>query len=82
MEPQLKRPAWIEIDLSALENNYNFIRRRINKETKIAAVVKANAYGHGALRVAQKIGSITEVKVKSSSLYNYLIDKNLDKLVA
>jgi alanine racemase len=58
MEPQLKRPAWIEIDLSALENNYNFIRRRINKETKIAAVVKANAYGHGALRVAQKLSQL------------------------
>ena len=41
MELQLKRPAWIEIDLSALENNYNFIRSRINACTKIAAVVKA-----------------------------------------
>lgn len=55
MELQLKRPAWIEIDLNALENNYNIIRSKINKETKIAAVVKANAYGHGAVRVAQKL---------------------------
>ncbi|MFN2340177.1 MAG: alanine racemase [Halanaerobium sp.] len=58
MELQLKRPAWIEIDLSALENNYNFIRKKINKKTKIAAVVKANAYGHGAVRVAKKLSEL------------------------
>jgi len=58
MELQLKRPAWLEIDLSVLENNYKYIRSRINKETKIAAVVKANAYGHGAVRVAQKLSEL------------------------
>ncbi|TDO86493.1 alanine racemase [Halanaerobium saccharolyticum] len=58
MELELKRPAWIEIDLSALKINYNFIRSKINKKTKIAAVVKANAYGHGAVRVAQKLSQL------------------------
>ncbi|RAK06925.1 alanine racemase [Halanaerobium saccharolyticum] len=58
MELQLKRPAWVEIDLSALENNYNFIRSRINEQTKIAAVVKANAYGHGVVKVAQKLSQL------------------------
>ena len=58
MELQLKRPAWIEIDLSALENNYNFIRSRINYQTKIAAVVKANAYGHGVVKVARKLSQL------------------------
>jgi alanine racemase len=58
MELELKRPAWIEIDLSALKNNYNFIRSLINGQTKIAAVVKANAYGHGAVRVAQKLSQL------------------------
>lgn len=58
MELELKRPAWIEIDLSALKNNYNFIRSKINTQTKIAAVVKANAYGHGAVRVAQKLSQL------------------------
>lgn len=58
MELQLKRPAWLEIDLSALENNYKLIRSKINKDTKIAAVVKANAYGHGAVRVAQKLSQL------------------------
>jgi len=58
MEQYLKRPAWIEIDLSALEHNYKFIRRKINSETKIAAVVKANAYGHGAAKVAKKLSQL------------------------
>jgi len=58
MELQLKRPAWIEIDLNALENNYKFINDRINKNTKIAAVVKANAYGHGAVEVSKKLSSL------------------------
>lgn len=54
----LKRPAWIEIDLKALEKNYNLIRSRIAKETKIAAVVKANAYGHGAAKIASKLSQL------------------------
>ena len=58
MELNLKRPAWIEIDLSALEENYKFIRSKINKNTKIAAVVKANAYGHGAVQVAKKLSQL------------------------
>ncbi len=58
MELQFKRPAWIEIDLSALENNYNFIRSRIKEQTKIAAVVKANAYGHGVVKVARKLSQL------------------------
>jgi alanine racemase len=58
MELNLKRPAWIEIDLSALAENYSFIRSKINNKTKIAAVVKANAYGHGAVQVAKKLSQL------------------------
>ncbi len=58
MKLQLKRPTWIEIDLNSLRKNYNFIRSRIDKRTKLAAVVKANAYGHGAVRVAKKLSQL------------------------
>jgi len=58
MELQLKRPTWIEINLGSLKNNYNFIRSKIPNKTKIAAVVKANAYGHGAVRVAQELSQL------------------------
>ena len=41
------RPAWMELDLGALKDNYGAIRRRLGPGTKIFAVLKANAYGHG-----------------------------------
>ena len=45
--------AWAEINLDAIENNMKIIRRATNKEAKVMAVVKADAYGHGAVKVAQ-----------------------------
>ncbi len=41
------RRTWAEIDLNALKNNFDIIRKKAGN-TKIAAVVKADAYGHGA----------------------------------
>ena len=43
----LKR-TWVEVNLDNLEYNYNYIRSRLNDKTKYMAVVKADAYGHGA----------------------------------
>ncbi|HCW80892.1 MAG TPA: alanine racemase [Ruminococcaceae bacterium] len=48
----LKR-SWAEIDLGAAEQNYKAIRSRLNPNTKVCCVVKADAYGHGAERFAQ-----------------------------
>ena len=45
----VKDRAWIEIDLDNLVNNISEIKKIISPKTKIMAVVKANAYGHGAL---------------------------------
>ncbi len=42
------RPSWLEIDLSALTENVHILRRRIGPDRLLYAVVKANAYGHGA----------------------------------
>ena len=47
------RPAWTEIDLGRLRNNLRFIRRDLPKRVKLLAVVKDEAYGHGALDVAR-----------------------------
>ena len=49
---QPSRPTWLEIDLSALANNISELRRRIGPDRLLYAVVKANAYGHGAELVA------------------------------
>lgn len=48
-------PVWAEIDLSALSHNISEIRRVIPPEAGIMAVVKANAYGHGAVEVARTV---------------------------
>ncbi|SHO53563.1 alanine racemase [Desulfopila aestuarii] len=45
-------PIWVEIDRTALRDNFHQVRSHVNKSTKIMAVVKADAYGHGALSVA------------------------------
>ncbi len=42
------RPSWLEIDLNALTTNVQQLRRRIGHNCLLTAVVKANAYGHGA----------------------------------
>ena len=48
------RAAWVEIDLGAIAHNYNEIRRHTQKDAMLCAVVKADAYGHGAIAVARK----------------------------
>ncbi|MGN1315701.1 MAG: alanine racemase [Acutalibacteraceae bacterium] len=45
--------TWVEIDLDALECNFDAVRKMLPENTKILAVVKANAYGHGAVGVAK-----------------------------
>lgn len=49
----LRYTAWAEVDLSAIAHNYREIRKRIGKKTKFCAVIKADAYGHGAVAVAR-----------------------------
>jgi len=49
------RPTVAEIDLKALRFNYHQIRRRIPKGAKILGVVKADAYGHGAVPVSLEL---------------------------
>ena len=54
MESTLKR-TWAEIDLDNLAYNFAAIRRRVGSGTKLLGVVKANAYGHGAVPVAKEL---------------------------
>ena len=49
------RPTWAEIDLETLAANFNSIKKRVGAETRIMAVVKANAYGHGAVDCARRL---------------------------
>lgn len=45
--------SWINIDINAVRHNIGEIRKRLEHEVKIIAVVKSNAYGHGLVEVAR-----------------------------
>lgn len=47
------RPAWVEVDLAAIGHNLQELRRLVGPRVRIMAVVKGNAYGHGAVEVAR-----------------------------
>ena len=47
--------VWAEIDVTALTHNYMQIKNRLPKGTAVLAVLKADAYGHGAIIVARKL---------------------------
>lgn len=45
--------TWAEVDLDAIEYNFMAARNHLPKEMKLLATVKANGYGHGAVRIAK-----------------------------
>lgn len=48
------RPTWAEISLDAIDHNISEFRRVLPSDKRIMAVVKANAYGHGAIEIAEE----------------------------
>lgn len=53
--PPLPRTAWLEIDLDALRANLAALREVVGPGVRVEPVVKADAYGHGAIPVAQAL---------------------------
>jgi alanine racemase len=53
MRPQ--RPTWLEIDLSAIGHNTRRIKDLVGSAVRVLASLKADGYGHGALRVARTV---------------------------
>jgi len=49
--------TWAEIDLGAIEENFDAIRARVGPNVRIMGVVKADAYGHGAVPVARVLAA-------------------------
>ncbi len=49
----IRQRAWIEIDQGALAHNVRQLKQILSPQTELMAVVKADAYGHGAIRVAE-----------------------------
>ncbi len=50
-----QRPCWAEISLNQLKENFNLIHRHVGSERKVLCVVKADAYGHGAVPCARAL---------------------------
>jgi len=46
------RPTWAEISLDSFKSNLGEVRRIVGENIRIMAIVKANAYGHGAVRLS------------------------------
>jgi alanine racemase len=45
--------AWTEINLGAIRHNVQTLKKAVGKDVKLMAVVKADGYGHGAIKVAR-----------------------------
>lgn len=52
--------TWAEVDLGAIRHNLQAARSHIDPATEILAVIKANAYGHGALEISRALGHHVE----------------------
>jgi alanine racemase len=55
--PHSPHRAWIEIDHAALRHNLQVMQAIAGEDREVIAVVKANAYGHGAVEVAETLVS-------------------------
>ena len=52
------RPSWVEVNLENLKHNCRTVKQLVGENVKIAAVVKANGYGHGAVQIAEMLESV------------------------
>jgi alanine racemase len=50
-----RRPTWAAINLDALAANFHIVNDRVGADVKVMGVVKANAYGHGAVECARRL---------------------------
>ena len=69
MDSTLRR-TWAEIDLDALAHNYRTLRSRMGGHARFLGVVKADAYGHGAVEVSRTLEELGA---------EYLAVSNLDE---
>lgn len=52
---QKRHLLWAEINVDAIRHNFQNIKKLLKPETKVAGVIKANAYGHGAVNYAKAL---------------------------
>ncbi len=47
------RPTWLQVDLDAIAHNLHWVRRAAGDKVAVMVVLKADGYGHGAVRIAR-----------------------------
>jgi len=57
MSEKTDRRTWVKIDLDAIAQNVRIINKILDGKSKIMAIVKADAYGHGATFVARELAN-------------------------
>ncbi len=50
-----RRPTWATVNLDTLAKNFRSIRERVSSDVQIMSMVKADAYGHGAVQCARRL---------------------------
>ncbi|MCM1558733.1 MAG: serine racemase VanT catalytic subunit [Butyrivibrio sp.] len=50
--------AWLELDMDALAHNVRFLQSRLPADVRLMPAVKANAYGHGAVLIAEELSRL------------------------
>ncbi|WP_334331751.1 MULTISPECIES: alanine racemase [unclassified Companilactobacillus] len=73
MLPSIHRPAYVEVNLTNLKQNLQNELNAVPKGTKVFAVVKANAYGHGLVKVAK-----SEIEFGAAGLCVATLDEGLE----
>lgn len=49
----MQNRTWAEVDIDAVKHNFKIIKNSISNNVKVCCVIKANAYGHGAIQLAK-----------------------------
>ena len=78
---QLDRPTWAQIDLDAVKNNLNKVKN-FAKANKVIAVLKADAYGNGAVEFAKSINDLVDQFAVSNFMEALQLKKEgIEKLI-
>ena len=74
--------TYAEVNLQAVRHNIEEARKNIKSDTKIMAIVKANAYGHGAVPVSKAL--ISQVDAYGVAMIEEALelrDAGIDKMI-
>ncbi len=55
---QTRRDAWVEINISSIEHNFLTLKNYCKEGTDLFAIIKADAYGHGATMIAPQLTAL------------------------